>query len=240
MKTLIGLIIAIAVIAGGYYYFVQPSQENGVMEKEHDAMMMEDGSVPSAGTYTVVSEESRVDWTAAKPLIAGYVHHGTIAVSDGTITIGENTASGSFTIDMSSVKVTSLGGGKEGQESQLENHLKADDFFGVETYPTASFVITGVVPTATENEYTLTGDLTLKDTTQSVSFPAHIYEKDGKVFATAEFSIDRTQWGITFGSSSVFSSLAENAIGDDVTLSLHLVAQGDTAMMVDDGSMEEN
>jgi len=48
MKTLIGIIIALAVLGGGYYLFVQTSSENGeaVMEDTHegDTMMEDEGS----------------------------------------------------------------------------------------------------------------------------------------------------------------------------------------------------
>lgn len=223
MKNVIGILIALVVIGGGYYLFASSSPEGAMMED--DTTAVEEGTEPQPGSYTVIAEESSVEWSASKPLIDGYTHQGTIAVEGGTITIGEETASGAFTLDMTQLEVTSLGGGKAGQESQLEGHLKNSDFFNVGEYPTASFEITSVTRTQTEGTYMVTGNLTIKDTTESVTFPALIYEKDGKLYATApDFSIDRTDWGITFGSSNFFDGLAENAIGDEVTLTLNLVA----------------
>jgi polyisoprenoid-binding protein YceI len=231
MKPVIGIIIAIIVIGAGWYYFSSPTSEENVTQNEENAMMQEDGTEPSQGTYTVKAEESDVEWSASKPLISGYTHHGTITVSAGTIVIGDETGSGSFTLDMNGLKVTSLGGGKAGRESQLEGHLKTGDFFDVEKYPTASFEITSVVRTETVGMYTVTGDLTIKNVTEAVTFPAQIYEKDGMLYANADFAIDRTRWGITFGSANFFEGLAENAIGDEITLSLNLVATKEGAMM---------
>lgn len=224
-NVLISIVVVIIVILGGYYMYIQSSSTRVEDRGMEDNMVPEhNGSVPKEGTYGVIQEESKVHWTAGKPLIAGYTHRGVINVESGTIVIGENEASGSFVIDMTSVKVTSLGGGKEGRESQLESHLKTGDFFDVETYPTAGFSIVKVTPSDVENIYTIDGSLTMKGVTNDVSYPAQIYEEDGKLHALADFTIDRTKWNITFGSSNFFDNLANNAIGDDVTLSLDIVA----------------
>lgn len=227
MKTTLGIVIAAIVILGGWYLLSQnaPQERGGaVAEQEGDPAMIEGATEPSPGTYAVLGEESKVEWSASKPLITGYTHHGTIPVQSGVIEVGNDTATGSFTIDMTGLKVTSLGGGKAGRESQLEAHLKTGDFFDVEKFPTASFEITSIARTETQGTYTVTGNLTMKGITEAVSFPAEIYEKDAMLHAAADFAIDRTRWGIEFGSSSVFDGLAENAIGDEVTLSLSLVA----------------
>ena len=232
MKSFITILILVVVLGGGYYLLSGSSEPEGaMMEGEDNSMMMEDGDEPRDGSYTVIPEESEVGWSASKPLIPGYTHRGTFAVSAGDVTVADDTATGSFTLDMTALEVTSLGGGKEGRESQLEGHLKTGDFFNVEEYPTASFEITSVTRSETAGMYTVVGNLTIKDVTESVTFPAMIVEKDGKLHATANFAIDRTRWGITFGSASFFDDLADNAIGNEVTLSLKLVASNDSAMM---------
>lgn len=228
MKALIGLVVLLVLFGGGFY--LSQSQPGGAVEDtvapQHSATEGESESAlqPAPGRYAVSPAESTIAWSAGKPLIAGYVHTGTFAVQSGAIDVGENTASGNFVIDMNSVKVTSLGGGKAGKESALEGHLKKDDFFGVEKFPTASFVIASIVPTGGTSEYTVTGTLTMKDIANDVSFPARIYMENGKLHAHADFTIDRTKWGITFASASVFDNLANNAVGDEVTLSLKLIA----------------
>jgi polyisoprenoid-binding protein YceI len=223
MKTLIGVIILIIVIGGGYYLVTQGNPAPGNTETENEAGTQLAGTVPSQGSYEVSPSESRVEWTAGKPGIIGYVHHGTFPVADGEIVVGDNTASGSFALDMTGLRVTSLGGGKAGRESQLEGHLKTGDFFDVDEYPTAMFEISSVTA-APAGGFTITGDLTIKGTTEEVSFPAHIVEENGKLMANAEFTIDRTRWDVTFGSANFFEDLAENAIGDEVTITLSLVA----------------
>lgn len=238
MQALIGIIIVLALIGGGYYV----TNQNNEASSPHGegAMMTKETAVPQPGTYTVAIEESSLAWAGSKPLVPGYVHRGTISLSEGTITVGDNTASGSFTLDMNTIAVTSLGGGKEGRESALEGHLKNADFFAVEEFPTATFEITNVSAEAGERPYTVTGNLTMKGITNEISFPADIFEKDGAVHAIADFTIDRTEWGITFGSGNFFEGLADQAIGDDIELSLTLIAHNEGVMMKkEDGAMME-
>jgi polyisoprenoid-binding protein YceI len=247
MKIAIGFIVALVILGGGYYYVTQPSTETApaavVVDTPNEAerLAMEGWTEPQTGSYTIIPSETVVAWAGSKPLVPGYIHNGTIALQEGVIAVDAagNNASGSFILDMTQLEVTSLGGGKAGQESRLESHLKNSDFFDIDTYPTATFEITSVARGETEGVYTVTGNLTLKDVTESITFPAMIYGKDDRLYARADFTIDRTQWGITFGSSKFIEGIAENAIGDAVTISLTLNAIRDTGM-VDTSENTEN
>jgi len=178
------------------------------------------------GKYNLITNESSIIWEASKPLISGYTHTGTIGLSSGAFVVADNTFSGIFTINMNDIKVTSLGGGKVGKESALESHLKKADFFDSETYPTGTFAIDSVTQTAAANTYTVKGKLTLKGITKPVEFPVVITQSaSGKVTATGPVTIDRTLWGITYGSGSFFSNLADNAVDNNIKLRLTLIAK---------------
>lgn len=224
-KAIVG-IIAVLLVGLGVYLIVENKKEVSPTSEIQTKQTSGERSVPEAGSYTVVPEESEVSWSARKPLIEGYINSGTIGVSEGTITIGENTASGAFTIDMNSLKV-GLTAKKPGREGALEGHLKKADFFDVATYPTATFTIDSVTPRAdseTTFVYDVKGTLTMKGKTGEVAFPATIYEENGKLVAEAETMIDRTKWGITYGSGSFFDNLADNAVDDMVALSFFVTA----------------
>ena len=84
-----------------------------------------------------------------------------------------------------------------------DNHLRAADFFEVETFPTMTFVSTGVAPTGA-GTFRLAGDLTLKGTTKGVVFDVTaggpIPIEDGqRVGFHATTEIDRRDFGITWG-----------------------------------------
>ena len=73
-------------------------------------------------------------------------------------------------------------------------------------YPTAKFEITKVEPFDSTKEKSLlagathliSGNLTLKDSTKNVSFPAKVSVADNTLTAEADFNIDRTEWGMSY------------------------------------------
>lgn len=243
MKNIIWVLVLIVLIGGGFFYFSKKTNDDVMTEKNgsQGVVMIEGASVVPPGSYVVVPTESEVKWSAGKPLIEGYINNGTFALKEGSITVSESTATGTFVFDMNSLSV-SLTAKKPGKESALENHLKGKDFFDVEKFPTAQFVIKQVVATedsATSLAYTVTGDLTIKGVTNEVTFPATIYLKDGAVHAEGTLEIDRTKWNITFGSANFFDNLADNAISDTVSLSLNIVARSGEAVSDDSSEVVE-
>ncbi len=120
---------------------------------------------------------------------------------------------------------------KPGREDALTGQLKGERWFDVATYPTATFTILEVTPRADSDTtfmYDVRGELTMRGETGSLEFPATIYTgSDGRVHAEADFEFDRTRWGLTFGSGSFFTDLADNVIDDMVALSFDLVAESE-------------
>ena len=115
---------------------------------------------------------------------------------------------------MTSITSTDL---KGPPANKLLGHLKSDDFFGVETFPTAELDITKV--TKTDTGYNVTANLTIKGTSKPVTFDT-VVTKEG---ATAEIVIDRTEYGVKYGSGKFFENLGNKAIYDDFTLNVNLV-----------------
>ena len=175
--------------------------------------------VETTATYNTEISESSVVWTATKVVSGG--HTGTVKISKGSLDInGSALKGGSFEIDMTTIVNTDL----EGEwKEKLEGHLKSDDFFGVDTYKTAQLTITGVKANG-QGKYDVTADLTIKGTTESVTFPAEIQVKDGKATATAKITVDRTKYGVRYGSPSFFDDLGDKAISNEFTLDVSLVA----------------
>lgn len=179
--------------------------------------------IEQASSFSINKAESQVIWNGRKPTGE---HHGTIAIEDGAIQLKENkVVGGTIQLDLTQIEVQ----GMEGENKEkLTGHLKSQDFFHVEKYPKAKFVITAVrefdaaatnpddtsalstEPVDTENnegfdDYTLenpthkvTGNLTLRDTTLSITIPAHIQVQDNKVTAKSRFTIDRSKWNVNF------------------------------------------
>ena len=84
---------------------------------------------------------------------------------------------------------------------KLTAHLKSPDFFGVKSNPKAKFVSTKVEKSG--DSHKITGDLTLLGKTKSITFPATVSVADGGLNLSSSFTIDRTQWGMTYGPGKV-------------------------------------
>lgn len=230
---------AIVIIGGAWFVWGGNSTRSGETSQPMTQTQSPESTTPAkevapidvtqpipAGTYTINTAKSVVNWAAKKPLIDGYINSGTIGMTAGTVTVAAGKTTGSFTMDMNTLDV-GLTAKKPGQEGKLEEHLKSDRFFDVAKFPTATFVITTVTPVATptaELTHTLTGDLTMKGQKHAVTFPAVVYVENGVLKAKATTDIDRTKWGITAGSKNFFDSLGDNMIDDLVGLSITLEA----------------
>jgi polyisoprenoid-binding protein YceI len=198
-------------------------------DKSTTASAKKEVATVSDKSYTVDASASKVMWLGSKP--AG-THNGTVNVSSGTVTTKDgNVSGGSFTIDMNTITCLDLeGGSKEGLEAHLKGSEtgKEDDFFNVAKYPTAKFDITKV--TKLENNpdasHMIFGNLTMKDVTKNVGFRAKVTNAGGTInVVTPEFTINRTDWGIKYGSKSFFDNLKDKFIDDEMKLSVNLVAK---------------
>lgn len=232
-KTIIFIGVLIILVAGWLVFGIDDKDVDvlPVTVVEQEQVVAEDSTEEytaiTSGSYEVDIENSIVNWSGKKPLIDGYINTGEISLTEGSIEVTENGATGSFVIAMDTLKV-GLTAKKPNQETALEGHLKGERWFNVADYPTATFAINKLTPktdSATTFAYTVEGDLTLKGETHPVTFDAVIYQNaEGKIIAEAATEIDRTKWGITAGSASFFDNLADNAIDNMIALSFTLVA----------------
>lgn len=175
--------------------------------------------VAKAVTYKVDQQASKVTWLAKK--VTGE-HTGNVKVSNGSLVFDGNVLKGgSFEIDTRSITVTDIT--DEETNGKLLGHLKSDDFFGVEKYPAANFVISSVKP-AGAGKYEVSGKLTIKGITNEVTFPATVKAENDKVQAVARITVDRTKYGIKFRSKNFFENLGDKTIYDDFDLNVTLAA----------------
>ena len=167
---------------------------------------------PATQSVEINAANSQIVWNASK--VTG-THTGTIQLSKGSLEFKNSKLSGGeFVIDMTTINTTDL----EGEWKQkLDGHLKSDDFFGVEKFETASLKITAAKSTG-KDSYNVTGDITIKGITQSVSFPATVTSD----MATAKITLDRTKFNVRYGSNSFFDNLGDKAIHDEFTLDISL------------------
>ena len=179
-------------------------------------------------SLAVNTAQSVINWEGAKPT---GTHTGTIKISEGNVFVDKNTiVGGAFTIDMNSIENTDLSGD---MKVNLENHLKGiaddqkNDFFNVRDFPTAKFEITKVTKVNGDDTAThlIYGNMTIKDVTKEIGFKALVGMGDGRIkVTTPPFTIDRTLWGVNYGSKTVFDNLGDKFINDEIGLSLDIEA----------------
>ncbi|AOM77081.1 YceI family protein [Pedobacter steynii] len=169
-----------------------------------------------ADTYKVDAAKSTITWVGKK--LTGS-HNGTIDLQSGTLSFnGKKLAGGNFVIDMTTIKDAD-------KSANLEKHLKADDFFGTDKFASSTFTIKKVAGNG--NTVNVTGDLTIKGITNSITFPATLaWNADGSVTASADkVSVDRTKYGIKYKSKSIFPDVGDKMINDEFELAIKLVAK---------------
>ena len=166
----------------------------------------------TAQTKKVDASKSSINWVGKK--VAGQ-HSGTVNLKEGSLVFkGQKLKGGTFIVDMTSLTATDLSGEYQGK---LNGHLKADDFFGTEKFPTATLVFKKMAAKGT-NIYSVTGDLTIKGITNPVTFDLATTANS----ATTKFNVNRTKYGIRYGSKSFFDSIGDKAIDDEFELSVAL------------------
>jgi polyisoprenoid-binding protein YceI len=178
-----------------------PSQDHAKTEEKKEA------AATTGSAYTIDTTATSVQWRATHK--GGFApRFGDIKVADGSLNIENGTLTGgSFEVNMNTLttdpaSVTE----KDKKSTELDSHLKSPDFFDAAKYPNAKFVITGVAPYDSTKQKSLiagathliSGNLTLKDSTLNITFPAQIMVSEKDVTANAKFVIDRTAWGINY------------------------------------------
>lgn len=176
------------------------------------------------GTYRVDTEQSRIEWTGRNP---NSKHFGTAPLAEGHLEISAGTVSGSFAIDMTSIDNIDLKGDE--LHPVLMGHLHSDDFFFTKMFPTARYLFDALAP-AEERQlglpnYIVSGRLELRGISAQLNFPATISRDErGGLKAEAHFDIDRTKWGVNYGSARYFKHLGMHLVFDPISIQIHLVA----------------
>lgn len=169
--------------------------------------------------YRVDSKASTLDWVAKK--VTGQ-HSGTISFGESVLNVEkQKITGGKLVVDMNTIVNTDLT--DAGYNQKLIGHLKSDDFFGVAKFPQATLEVKKV-DYKSGNVYHFTADLTIKGITSPVEFDAEVKEASGQLTATGVLTVNRTKFGIKYGSGSFFEGLGDKMIYDDFTLSFKLVA----------------
>jgi polyisoprenoid-binding protein YceI len=180
----------------------------------------------SGQTFVVDTASSHIRFTGHG---VGKNHPGKFRLSSGKVAIAkEQITGGEFTINIRSMDVEQKG---EMFQTKLKPHLLSGDFFDAEKFGTAKFEITKVEPYKPNSgdtsvvegaNFSVSGNLTLKEVTKNITFPAHIDLDNNTLKAKANFDIDRRQWQMNYGNDK---TLGDKFISETVNIELDLQAK---------------
>ncbi len=165
------------------------------------------------------SGTAMIYWKGTK--VIGDSHEGTLEAQEVHLEFeGDKLSGGEIIVDMTSLEDTDM---EEGEwKDKLEAHLASDDFFSIETHPTASIQLTEVTPGSEPNTYQVTGDLMIKDTTIAHTFTVQEMVSDSSRSYTTSLQFDRTKYGIKYNSTNFFDNLKDKAINDEVEIKVEV------------------
>ena len=168
----------------------------------------------------LVPDASKIIWKAEK--VTG-AHQGTVDLARGEVILDDNNlVGGHFIIDMQSIRCTDL---KEPYKAKLERHLRSKDFFATDSIPTASLHISAVNYRDEAMNALIKGELTIKEITHPIEFPAKVKVSNGRFAAVGVLKIDRTKYDVRYRSENFFENLGDRAIDDVFELEVNIGAK---------------
>jgi polyisoprenoid-binding protein YceI len=167
----------------------------------------------SDASYTINPDQSIIVWTGRE--VTTSKHFGNIYFASGQFEVKSGLiSSGEFVVDMTTIDNQDL---PEERRPRLEAHLKSDDFFSVESYPTALLSILSS-ESMSEGKWLVSGELTIKTFTHPVEFEM-LNSNDGW---KANLVFDRSKYEVKFRSGTFFENLGDKLIYDDIELAINL------------------
>lgn len=170
----------------------------------------------TTGTWAIETSHSHASFTVRHAGISKV--RGSVDITEGTITVGDDLASTSVTVTLDPATVDT-------KDEQRNGHLKSADFFEVEQFPTWTFTSTGV--RADGEDYVITGDLTIHGVTRSVELAT---EYNGaatdpfgmsRVGFSAQTQISRKDFGLTWNAALETGGVL---VSDKVTINIEIEA----------------
>lgn len=147
--------------------------------------------------------------------VGTYAPSGSLSIREGQILFENGSLLGAnLVIDMTSMTQSN---------PDLLHHLRSPDFFDVEHYPTAVIKIDRIAGGM------VFGSMALKNKSAPFQSPVKVTQSNGRFNILGKVTLDRTQYGIIYNSTSFFSSLGNNAIRNTFEVEFSLTGAGEIA-----------
>ena len=152
-------------------------------------------TIPTAGVFAIDPAHTRVDFVVRHLMVSKV--RGAFSEVSGEVVVGADPVDSTVTATIAAASIDTGVADRDG-------HLRGADFLDVATHPTLTFRSTGGLVTGEGNEFTLRGELTVRDVTRevelAVEFEGVARSPWGQevIGFTATTEIDRDDFGITW------------------------------------------
>ena len=165
---------------------------------------------PAATTYRLDPAASTLTWTGHAE-VGSWAPQGTIRLREGRVMAdGQTVRAARVVVEMATLAH---------EKPELAEHLRNADFFDTSKFPTAVFELTEF------KAGQATGTLTIKGVTRPVAFPVAVVPVPGGLRLRGTATLDRTQFGINYNSTSFFQNLGSYAIRNDFQVAFDVLAR---------------
>ncbi len=177
-----------------------------------------------ADTLSVDINKSKLLWAGEK--LSGK-HDGQVNIKNGYVLFHHGSMIGAeIIIDMNTITVADIESPEWNQS--LVDHLKDDDFFGVDSFPIATLSIESVEEYKSkltpQYNVKMDGLIMIKGVSKPISILSNLNSENG-YRASGTLKIDRTEFGIEYKSKSIFPNIGDKFIYDEFTLDFDFYTQ---------------
>ncbi|MGE4293043.1 MAG: YceI family protein [Desulfovibrio sp.] len=177
---------------------------------------------PEQRRYELLTGESVIGWEGRNRVGS---HQGLLAFASGDLDFSGAEVAGGFRLDMRSIEDKDLA--DEELRRILVAHLLSEDFFDARNHPFAQLRIDRVEPTDAEPgrpSHRLSGMLEMRGMSQSFHCEATLANlEEGRIVLETHFDLDRTRWGVNYGSGTFFRFLGYHLVYDFVSVRVRAV-----------------
>ncbi|NSW96560.1 YceI family protein [bacterium] len=205
-----------------FIFYISCSSESAKKSNSSNSVTSsKEAIVYQPGAYNLLADSSKVAWLGTE--LTTKTHFGSLRAHSGNLKIDKGgEVAGNITIDMQSIIVEDL---KGRSKEVLENHLKSDDFFGSDNFPTATLEFRSLNRYDNDGGQIFNGNLTIKGITNEVEFSAKLIKQTPLLHAVGKLVFDRSKYNVRFRSGSFFDDLGDKLILDNIEVDINLIAE---------------
>ncbi len=176
------------------------------------------------GRYALDAAASVIRWTGRNDNGA---HHGTVNCAGGSLAFSRGRGTGGLRMDMRTIRDLDIA--DDALRPVLEAHLASDDFFFTTLFPQAALEDMALTPlpsaTATTPNYRLAAQFALRGVHRKLALNVAVRSigDAGGLALAGHCDLDRTRWGVLYGSARFFRHLGYHRVDDAISLDFRLV-----------------